>query len=79
MGRIRVGFVGMDENFAAFSFAQGLSHIAFVLFAAMAGAPLTPSELVEVRLMLSEWRQYRIAFDTVSIPSSEEASRSIVQ
>ena len=45
----------------------------------MAGAPLSPSELAEVRVMLQEWRQHR-AMDTLSISSSgpsEEATGSI--
>ena len=51
----------------------------FALAAKMAGAPLSPSELAEVRVMLQEWRQHR-AMDTLSISSSgpsEEATGSI--
>ena len=42
----------------------------------MAGAPLSPSELAEVRVMLQEWRQHR-AMDTLSISSSGPSEEAI--
>ena len=54
-----------------------LSPFFFSVAPKMAGAPLSPSEVAEIRKMLAEWRHHR-ALETITISSSsEEATESI--